>query len=170
MPVGYAHDPARRRPRQRMLTYFTLVSVLLTGCAPPDHTGIADLLAQIERSDTHEDLDGVLACYSGDVTWFTPDGSVVRGIDTVRSRYQQLFAENDLDVTIRAENIHMGEGVASVSGLTRVRRTPRAGGASVTSRDRFIMLARDSKAGWRVHMLAWWPEPSGGKQLQLSQP
>ena len=163
MSLGYAQIAANRRVRQMMVMIFALVDILLTGCAHPEHAGIADLLSRIERADSNEDLPGVLSCYSDDIVWIPPDGSVVRGIDSIRNRYQQLFAENDLTVANRAEGIKEGAGVASVSGLTHVSRTPRAGGPRLTSRDRFIMLVRDSASGWRVHMLGWWPEEVGGK-------
>ena len=163
MPVGYAHGESSRRPHQLVVTGLALVGVLLTGCAHPEHAGLANLLTRIERADSNEDLEGVLACYSDDAIWFPPDGSVICGINAIRSRYQQLFAENDQNVTIHTENINSGDGVASVSGLTQVRRTPRIGGTCVTSPDRFILLVRHSGTGWRVHMLAWWPESISGK-------
>jgi ketosteroid isomerase-like protein len=171
MSAGYARGRTLRNFVMLIVASFACSSVVLTGCARPhlrtataafadsqERTRIDELLNRIQSADTKEDLTGVLACYTPEVTWFPPDGSAVYGIDLIRARYQQLFAENDLDVTIRAEDMQIGRSVASVAGSTLVHRAPRSGGPPVTSQDRFIMLVRKSEAGWRVQVLAWWPD------------
>jgi len=71
------------------------------------------------------------AGYTGDVTWYPPAGAPLHGIEAIRPRCEQLFA--NFAVALRSDALEAtGNGATGyVIGTTQGTLTPLAGGHAV---------------------------------------
>lgn len=90
------------------------------------------ITAYFDAFNAH-DVDGVLACFRGDVVLVGPDGTRVVGLDAARARYEQEFASMpDARCELVLATGHAGYGAAeSVFRATVQGRVIEAVGAEV---------------------------------------
>ena len=141
------------------------VGIALAGCGAPRAAPSCDTSAGavahaaeylIDR-DNARDLAGVLAGYTGDVTWYPPAGAPLHGIEAIRPRYEQLFA--NFAVALRSDALEAtGNGATGyVIGTTQGTLTPLDGGQAVEVDDRFVAIVRCAAGEWKVSRLIWNP-------------
>lgn len=125
------------------------------GCGPTA-AAVSSVAEGIIEADNAHDLERVLAHYTEDITFMTPDGELVEGKDQVRPRYQELFEHFSLDFRMESDEVGVGDGWAFVRGRTLGTLTPREGGEVQQLNDRFMMILRCEPAqGWLIARLMW---------------
>ncbi|MBL8750855.1 MAG: nuclear transport factor 2 family protein [Planctomycetes bacterium] len=134
------------------LALLTLLTA--AGCATPQHASavVRDLIA----ADNRGDLEASVGAYTDDVVWRSAAGEV-RGKAAIRERYREMFGAFDvhLEVAIDGE-VARGDEVL-VTGITKGRLQPRAGGEPKVVDDEFTATLRRDSDRWRIRELAWRP-------------
>ena len=163
--------------KEKLIHPFVFVgaAVLAGACAGPDKTNqlqltdegllftsgdardiaeIRSVLREMERADSNENIDGILAVYAPGVTWLPPEGPPICGIEKIRPRYESLFEKHDVSVQILEHEIRVARPYAYCVGTTHVLLKPRDGGDPVLNQDKFLMILRYD-GNWRVSHLMW---------------
>lgn len=118
---------------------------------------IATPLRKIIESDNAKNLEGVLACYSDDITFVPPSGDVVKGKSSIRARYEKLFATFNPELTSETSEVISSGDIAYVRGYTRGKLNPVAGGEPTKLEDKFLAILRCTGGTWQVSHLMWSP-------------
>jgi len=149
------------------LSLIVCLAVTATACSSAATTASCDPSAGavggaaeylIER-DNAQDLAGVLAGYTADVTWYPPQGPPLHGTEAIRPRYEELFSTHS--VALRSEILEAsGDGESGFAiGTTQGTLAPLGGGEAVAVNDRFVALVRCVAGEWKVSHLIWNPRP-----------
>ena len=158
-----------RRSALGMTRFGCLVVVLLlsrpVAAAPPaqecrpEATGvreIRDVATGIVAADNRRDIDRVLAYYTADAVLMPPGEAPVVGRDSIRPRYEALFAAFTPEIEAQIEEACVGSSVGFVRGRNGGRLVPRASGDSRVLDDAYLMLLRpDAQGAWRISHLMW---------------
>jgi len=105
-------------------------------------------------SNNRRDLAGVLAGYTDDAVWLSPDlGLVERG--AFRERYATLFRDNRLAYTAEITEARSDGALGYVRGRTGGTITPLDGSPAHSVNDTFLALTRCEAGRWRVSHLTW---------------
>jgi len=153
--------------RTLVLAMGGLVATLASGCATPGaitgqhcDTSFAALSAATDDlvdRDNARDLEGVLAGYTEDITWLPPAGKPLTGKDAIRSRYQDLFSKNQINLRSQTAEAFAQDQVGFVRGTTTGTLTPLTGETVIQVQDKFMAIVRCQSGVWRVSHLMWSP-------------
>jgi ketosteroid isomerase-like protein len=124
-----------------------------SACSSSRDSVAAAPLALIEANN-RRDLEGVLAGYTDDAVWLSPDqGLVDRG--AFRQRYAALFRDNRLAYTAEITAAHSDGAVGHVRGRIGGTITPLDGSPARSVNDTFLAITRCEAEHWRVSHLTW---------------
>lgn len=101
------------------------------------------------------DVKGVLAGYTEDASWLSPDQPVVRGRANFRPRYESLFRDNKLDYTAEITEARADGSLGYAWGKIRGTSTPLDGGPARPVEDTFLAITRCESGHWLVSHLIW---------------
>jgi ketosteroid isomerase-like protein len=125
----------------------------------PDAAAVREVRAVatgIVAADNQRDIERVVAYYSADAVLMPPGEAPVVGRDSIRPRYEALFAAFTPEIELRVEEACAGAGLAFVRGHNGGRLIPRASGEVRVLDDAFVMLLRLEPGGvWRISHLIW---------------
>jgi uncharacterized protein (TIGR02246 family) len=112
-------------------------------------TGIVD-------ADNRRDLASVLAYYASDAVLLPPGEAPVIGRDSIRPRYEALFAGFSPEIQLEIAEACVEAGIGFVRGRNGGRLLPRGPGEVRVLDDAFVMLLRREPDGaWRISHLIW---------------
>jgi uncharacterized protein (TIGR02246 family) len=125
----------------------------------PDASAVREIravAAGIVAADNRSDIERVVTYYSADAVLMPPGEAPVVGRDSIRPRYETLFAGFTPAIELRVEEACVGDGLGFVRGRNGGRLIPRASGESRVLDDAFLMLLRLEPEGvWRISHLIW---------------
>jgi uncharacterized protein (TIGR02246 family) len=101
------------------------------------------------------DVEGVLAGYTEDAVWLSPDQPVVRGRKNFRPRYESLFRDNKLDYIAEVTEARADGSVGYAWGRIRGTSTPIDGSPARSVEDTFLAITRCESGRWLVSHLIW---------------
>jgi ketosteroid isomerase-like protein len=107
-------------------------------------------------SNNRRDIEGVLAGYTDDALWLSPDQGLVERA-AFRQRYALLFRDNRLAYTAQITAAHSDGALGYVSGRIGGTITPLDGGPARSVNDTFLAVTRCEAGRWRVSHLTWSP-------------
>jgi hypothetical protein len=80
----------------------------------------------------------------------------VRGRDSLRPRYERLFADSTPELTTEVERTCSSGALAWVEGRVDGRLVSRADGRVTEVEDEYLIVAvRDEVGRWRIRHLVW---------------
>jgi uncharacterized protein (TIGR02246 family) len=106
-------------------------------------------------NNNRRDVEGVLAGYTEDAIWLSPDQPVVRGRQNFRPRYESLFRDNKLAYTAEITEARAEGSLGYAWGKIRGTSTPLDGSAARSVEDTFMAITRCESGRWRVSHLIW---------------
>jgi len=106
-------------------------------------------------NNNRRDVEGVLAGYTEDAIWLSPDQPVVRGRKNFRPRYESLFRDNKLAYTAEVTEAHADGALGYAWGKIRGTSTPLDGRPARSVEDTFVVVTRCESGRWRVSHLIW---------------
>lgn len=106
-------------------------------------------------NNNRRDIEGVLAGYTDDATWLSPDQPAVRGRHNFRPRYEALFRDNQLDYVAEISEARADGSIGYAWGKIRGTRTPLDGTAARPIEDTFLAITRCESGRWLVSHLIW---------------
>lgn len=119
----------------------------------PDEIAAAPLL--LIDNNNSGDVEGVLAGYTDDAVWLSPDQPVVRGRGNFRPRYASLFRDNRLALAAEITEAHSDGALGYTWGKIRGTRTALDGSSAQSVNDTFLAITRCESGHWRVSHLIW---------------
>lgn len=136
-----------------MATWFFIFITAWTG-----EGEIQSLFDRLMAADNRGDVDAVLECYAEDAALLPPGGASVQGVESIRPRYEALFASSRLEVRMDVESIEVKGALGFSRGVTRGRALPKDGSPSRPINDRYLMVLRQDPTGaWKIVALMWGP-------------
>src|SRR5262249_52386258 len=105
-------------------------------------------------SNNRRDLEGVLAGYTDDAVWLSPDQGLVER-SAFRERYSSLFRDNRLAYTAEITAAHSDGTLGYVRGRIGGTITPIDGTPAHSVNDVFLAVTRCEAGRWRVSHLTW---------------
>jgi ketosteroid isomerase-like protein len=140
--------------------------VLLAGvprAAPQEHSpGSADhqaavrhVLSGLSAADNAGNLDAVVRHYRDDAMLLPPNADAVAGRPAIRDWYEKRFRQFQFMVSFDAEEIEASGDRAFARGYINGRLNPKAVGAPIKLHEKFIMVLRRDKEGWKIARLIW---------------
>jgi uncharacterized protein (TIGR02246 family) len=147
----------------RLLVVALLVPSIGAAATAPecrsDAPGVPDIRAVasgIVAADNRRDIERVLAYYAADAVLMPPGEASVLGRDTIRPRYEELFANFTPEIDLQIHEACVSGSLGFVRGSNRGRLSPRGAGEVRLLNDPFIMLLRvESDGVWRISHLIW---------------
>jgi uncharacterized protein (TIGR02246 family) len=146
------------------LSHLALMTALLASCKspPPMQTPMCDLSSRAVGAaatalidhDNRRDLEGVLAGYTDDVIWLTPQGDVIQGKDALRPRYESMF-QNEVALAIEILEARGAGEIGYARGVTGGTLTPPNGEPAQRVNGKFLAITRCESGRWRVSHLMW---------------
>lgn len=131
---------------------------LLLLAASTGEAEIRSLFDRLMNADTRGDVDAVLECYAEDAVLLPPGGAFVQGVESIRPRYEALFAASRLEVRMEIDTIEVSGSLAFSRGVTRGRTIPKDGSPPREIADRYLMVLRQEPGGaWKIATLMWGP-------------
>jgi len=131
----------------------------LTPQCGPDAPGVREIRAVasgIVAADNRRDIERVLAYYAADAVLMPPGEAPVLGRDTIRPRYEDLFANFTPEIDLQIHEACVSGSLGFVRGSNGGRLSPRGAGEVRQLNDPFIMLLRvESDGVWRISHLIW---------------
>ena len=106
-------------------------------------------------NNNRRDVEGVLAGYTADAIWLSPDQPVVRGRENFRPRYASLFRDNKLAYTAEITDARADGALGYAWGKIRGTSTPLDGSPARTVEDTFMAVTRCESGRWLVSHLIW---------------
>lgn len=106
-------------------------------------------------NNNRRDVEGVLAGYTEDAVWLSPDQPVVRGRQNFRPRYESLFRDNKLDYTAEITEARADGSLGYAWGKIRGTSTPLDGSPPRSVEDTFLAITRCESGRWLVSHLIW---------------
>jgi ketosteroid isomerase-like protein len=106
-------------------------------------------------NNNRRDVEGVLAGYTDDAIWLSPDQPVVRGRQNFRPRYESLFRDNKLAYTAEITEANADGSLGYAWGKIRGTSTPLDGSPARSVEDTFMAVTRCESGKWRVSHLIW---------------
>jgi len=106
-------------------------------------------------NNNNRDVEGVLAGYTEDAVWLSPDQPVVRGRKNFRPRYESLFRDNKLDYIAEVTEARADGSVGYAWGKIRGTSTPIDGSPARSVEDTFLAITRCESGRWLVSHLIW---------------
>jgi uncharacterized protein (TIGR02246 family) len=106
-------------------------------------------------NNNRRDVEGVLAGYTEDATWLSPDQPVVTGRKNFRTRYESLFRDNKLEYTAEITQARADGSLGYAWGKIRGTRTPLDGSPARSVEDTFLAITRCESGRWLVSHLIW---------------
>jgi ketosteroid isomerase-like protein len=97
----------------------------------------------------------VLAGYTDDAVWLSPDQAPLRGRSNFRPRYESLFHDNQLAFAVDITEARSDGALGYAWGKIRGTITPLAGGSARSVDDTFLAITRCESGHWRVARLVW---------------
>jgi len=151
--------------RLRRSCIFTCVTVLvcLLQAAPQvrpagstdDVAAVHSVLSGLSAADNAGDLDAVVSHYSEDAVLLPPNAAVVTGQSGIRAWYEQGFRHFHFEVSFDADEIKASGDWAFARGYINGRLNPKADEALIKLHEKFIMVLRRDKEGWKIARLIW---------------
>ena len=124
-----------------------------SACSTARDAVAAAPLALID-SNNRRDLEGILAGYTDDAVWLSPDQGVVNR-SAFRARYESLFRDNRLAYSAEITQAQAAGSLGFARGRIRGTITPLDGSPARTVNDTFLALTRCESGRWRVSHLMW---------------
>jgi uncharacterized protein (TIGR02246 family) len=106
-------------------------------------------------NNNRRDVEGVLAGYTEDAIWLSPDQPVVRGRKNFRPRYESLFRDNKLAYTAEITEARADGSLGYAWGKIRGTSTPLDGSPARSVEDTFMAVTRCESGRWLVSHLIW---------------
>lgn len=126
------------------------------GGAGTDSAGVRAVALGIVAADNARDLAAVLRYYAPDAVLLAPSAMPVAGIDSIRSRYEALFAGYDPAIETVIEEIIVRGDLAYVRGRNGGRLLGRGGMSDRLLNDIYVMILRRAPQGrWLIWRLIW---------------
>jgi uncharacterized protein (TIGR02246 family) len=112
--------------------------------------------AGIVEADNRRDLEKVLSYYAADAVLMPTGEAPVVGRDTIRPRYEALFAGFEPRIESRIDEACVSQRLGFVRGHNGGRLVPRTGGEPRALDDVYVMLLRlEPNGAWRISHLIW---------------
>jgi ketosteroid isomerase-like protein len=158
--VSHKLETGRRRR-------WALLLALLPGTASGESTAqncqpeaaevreIRAVASGIVDADNRRDIERVLAYYSADAVLMPPGAAPVVGRDSIRPRYETLFASVTPEIETWIDEACVAGGMGFVRGRNGGRLTPLASGEVRALDDAYLMLLRREAGVWRISHLIW---------------
>jgi uncharacterized protein (TIGR02246 family) len=125
-----------------------------SACSPSGEAVAAAPRLLIDNNN-RRDVEGVLAGYTEDAIWLSPDQPVVRGRKNFRPRYESLFRDNKLDYAAEITEARAEGSLGYAWGKIRGTSTPLDGGPARSVEDTFLAITRCESGRWLVSHLIW---------------
>jgi len=110
----------------------------------------------IVAADNARDLRAVLSLYAPDAVLLPPGAPPVVGVDSIRPRYEALFAMYDPAIEVTIDEIVVRGDLAYVRGRNGGVLRGRGGAADRPLSDVWVMiLRRQPQEPWRITRLVW---------------
>ena len=110
----------------------------------------------IVAADNAQDISKVLDLYANDAVLMPPNEKLVEGRDTIRPRYESLFANFKPQIIGRVDEVCVDQKTAFIRGHNGGELIPVSGGEFKKLDDSYLMLLRRDKTGaWRISHLIW---------------
>ncbi len=139
---------------------FAALSAKTTCAANPwdssaDVAAVGKVLAGIVAADNAGDLDAVMGFYADDAILLPPNDAAVRGKEVIRSRYEEGFRHFRFDIVFSSEETQVFGDWAFIRGTIQGRTVPKGTEPSRKLNDKYIMVLRRQKDGWKIARLIW---------------
>ncbi len=120
-------------------------------------TGIID-------ADNDRNLVEVLRLYEKDAILFPPGESEVKGVESIKPRYERLFNDFELKITTIIAEIEVADHWAYVRGANFGKLKSLSGGEERQLSDVYLMILHKNDQGiWRIARLIWHSAPTQNK-------
>ncbi|MGH8240311.1 MAG: YybH family protein [Steroidobacteraceae bacterium] len=119
------------------------------------HDAVAAAPLLLINNNNRRDVDGVLAGYTDDAVWLSPDQPVVRGRRNFRARYESLFRDNRLEYSAEIAEARADGSLGYAWGKIRGESTPLDGSPARSVEDTFLAITRCESGRWLVSHLIW---------------
>jgi ketosteroid isomerase-like protein len=106
-------------------------------------------------NNNRRDVEGVLAGYTEDAIWLSPDQPAVHGRKNFRPRYESLFRDNKLAYTAEITEAHADGALGYAWGKIRGTSTPLDGSPARSVEDTFMAVTHCESGRWLVSHLIW---------------
>lgn len=127
---------------------------------------VAKVLAGLTAADNTGDLDAVVSHYADDAILLPPNSTQVAGQPAIRAWYEEGLHRFRFEVSFDADEIQVSGDLAFVRGLINGRLVPKGEEAPRTLHEKYIMVLRRQKDGWKISRIIWnasEPSPSAPK-------
>ncbi len=126
------------------------------GGSPEDVASVRDVLAGLSSADNSGNLDAVVSHYHADAILLPPNASVVAGRSAIRAWYEQgLFRHFRCKVSFDADETETSGDWTFARGYINGRLNPKADEAPIKLHEKFIMILRHDKDGWKIARMIW---------------
>jgi uncharacterized protein (TIGR02246 family) len=134
-----------------------LLAVML-GCGggvDKDKEDVRAVVAGILDADNHADLERVLSYYREDAVLMPPGKEEIRGIESIRSNYENIFETSMLDLSPEEEELVVENQLAVFKGRTKGKVILKSDSATRLVNDKFVMILKQQDGTWRISTLIW---------------
>ena len=152
----------------RFVALFIGISLTLTiaGCTPnpseqtadtsPNRSGVMTAYNNFVTGLDEGNIELWLSAHSSNVRFMDPAGDDIVGIDSLRAWGQPFFDKFTMRFNESVEEIEVSGTLAFLRYQTDGQLTPKAGGDSIASREKGLLIFRaDDNGAWKITHNIW---------------
>ena len=145
------------------LTVASIVAVAASGCAggaaepgftPADATAIRQRTQDFEAAFNGKDIEKLAAFYPAESVLMPPNAPTVRGKDTIKDFYKELYGQGGTDLEMETKDVRGHGSMAYEAGGYSINRKPATGKAT-RDRGKYMLIWRNQNGGWVIEYTIW---------------
>ena len=145
-----------------MVAATTAASIAAGACAAPAQPGFTPADATAIRQRTQEfkatfnakDPDKLAAFYPVEAVLMPPNAPTVRGKDSIRDFFKELYAQGGTDLDLETRDVRGQGTMAYESGTYSLNRRPSTGSAT-RDRGKYLLIWRHQNGTWAIESTIW---------------
>jgi uncharacterized protein (TIGR02246 family) len=124
------------------------------GFTPADATAIRQRTQELKTAFNAKDPDKLAAFYPAEAVLMPPNAPTVRGKDSIRDFYRELYAQGGTDLELETRDVRGQGTMAYEAGTYSLNRRPAAGSAT-RDRGKYLLIWRHQNNAWTIESTIW---------------
>jgi len=127
-----------------------------TGKIENERNNVNNVIYKLIEADNNSDMETILNSYTDSVEFYPTGRAFIKGINSVKTNYENLFKENTLSITTEIIETKIIDGNALVTGVNMGIRKSTVDSTITAIDDKYIaILVLNSKGEWKIDKLIW---------------
>jgi len=124
------------------------------GFTPADATAIRQRTQEFKATFNAKDPDKLAAFYPVEAVLMPPNAPTVRGKDSIRDFFKELYAQGGTDLDLETRDVRGQGTMAYESGTYSLNRRPSTGSAT-RDRGKYLLIWRHQNGTWAIESTIW---------------